>query len=127
MGASGSRTAPGAAAAAGLTTATPHTRPHIRSCIAHPATCKAAVPCPPSEAVCSPLCRRRDRAKQLIGVLGRPALHAKSLGFEHPATGRHMQFTSELPPDFLAALAGLRALSNAGSGKGGRGGGKRRK
>ena len=29
----------------------------------------------------------------------RQALHAKSLGFEHPATGKHMFFESELPED----------------------------
>lgn len=30
----------------------------------------------------------------------RLALHAKSLGFEHPRTGRPMDFDSELPPEF---------------------------
>lgn len=30
----------------------------------------------------------------------RLALHAKSLGFEHPRTGRPMYFDSELPPEF---------------------------
>jgi 23S rRNA pseudouridine1911/1915/1917 synthase len=32
----------------------------------------------------------------------RQALHAKSLGFTHPATGKWMQFNSELPPDMTA-------------------------
>jgi len=31
--------------------------------------------------------------------LGRPALHAKMLGFTHPITGKYMEFTSELPKD----------------------------
>jgi len=37
-------------------------------------------------------------------VLPRQALHAKTLGFEHPTTGKRMQFDSELPDDFSAAL-----------------------
>ncbi len=30
----------------------------------------------------------------------RQALHARTLGFIHPATGKQMDFTSPLPPDF---------------------------
>ena len=37
-------------------------------------------------------------------ILPRQALHAKSLGFKHPATGKWMQFDSELPEDFTAVL-----------------------
>lgn len=33
------------------------------------------------------------------GNLARPALHAKTLGFVHPATKKYMEFTSELPRD----------------------------
>ena len=36
--------------------------------------------------------------------LGRPALHAASLGFEHPRTGEMHRFEAELPPDLLALL-----------------------
>ena len=32
-------------------------------------------------------------------VLPRQALHAKTLGFEHPKTGKFMKFDSELPDD----------------------------
>jgi 23S rRNA pseudouridine1911/1915/1917 synthase len=32
----------------------------------------------------------------------RQALHAKSLGFTHPATGERMQFESELPADMAS-------------------------
>ena len=32
-------------------------------------------------------------------ILPRQALHAKTLGFEHPRTGKWMSFTSELPED----------------------------
>lgn len=38
-------------------------------------------------------------------LMPRQALHAKSLGFEHPKTKKWMQFTSELPEDFVAVLA----------------------
>jgi len=34
----------------------------------------------------------------------RQTLHAKSLGFIHPATGENMFFESDLPPDFQAVL-----------------------
>lgn len=37
-------------------------------------------------------------------LLPRQALHAKSLGFAHPRTGQWLQFDSDLPPDFRAAL-----------------------
>ncbi len=38
-------------------------------------------------------------------ILPRQALHAKSLGFIHPATGKAMRFDSELPKDFQDVLA----------------------
>jgi 23S rRNA pseudouridine1911/1915/1917 synthase len=37
-------------------------------------------------------------------ILPRQALHAKSLGFEHPKTGEWMQFESDLPDDMIATL-----------------------
>jgi 23S rRNA pseudouridine1911/1915/1917 synthase len=37
-------------------------------------------------------------------VLPRQALHAKSLGFTHPATKERMYFESELPEEFEQAL-----------------------
>src|SRR5262247_3815741 len=42
-------------------------------------------------------------ARQALGDLGRQALHAYLLGFEHPATGEYLEFRSELPVD-LARL-----------------------
>ena len=42
-------------------------------------------------------------ARQALGDLGRQALHAYLLGFEHPATGGYLEFRSELPVD-LARL-----------------------
>jgi 23S rRNA pseudouridine1911/1915/1917 synthase len=53
----------------------------------------------------------RDLAVRAIAdALGRQALHARLLGFVHPATGKQMTFTSELPPDMRTALAALEAL-----------------
>ena len=37
-------------------------------------------------------------------VIPRQALHAKSLGFDHPVTGERMSFTSVLPQDMLDVL-----------------------
>ena len=37
-------------------------------------------------------------------LLPRQALHAKTLGFEHPVTGKWMQFDSEIPKDMCLAL-----------------------
>ena len=39
----------------------------------------------------------------------RQALHAASLGFEHPVTGEMLDFTSPLPADLAGLLAALRA------------------
>lgn len=38
-------------------------------------------------------------------LMPRQALHAKSLGFEHPVTGERLYFESELPEDFASALS----------------------
>ena len=52
----------------------------------------------------------RDLGLRAIGeTLGRQALHARLLGFVHPATAERLTFTSELPPDLQTALAALRA------------------
>jgi 23S rRNA pseudouridine1911/1915/1917 synthase len=41
--------------------------------------------------------------------LGRQALHAQVLGFDHPSTGEHLRFESPFPADFARALERLRA------------------
>ena len=38
-------------------------------------------------------------------ILPRQALHAKTLGFVHPRTGKHMQFNSELPEDLSDCIS----------------------
>lgn len=51
---------------------------------------------------------RRQMFKNLFKFLSRQCLHAKTLGFEHPVTGKQMQFDSVLPDDFAHVLAMLR-------------------
>lgn len=45
-----------------------------------------------------------------MSVFGRPALHAKTLGFRHPETDEHLAFGSELAEDFQAFRVALEAL-----------------
>lgn len=45
-----------------------------------------------------------------IEALGRQALHAKTLGFEHPSTGKHLTFESKLPPDMQSLMDQLALL-----------------
>jgi 23S rRNA pseudouridine1911/1915/1917 synthase len=55
-----------------------------------------------------------ESAQSALADLGRQALHAHILAFEHPVTGKLMRFHSELPPD-LARLHGKLAASKADS------------
>jgi len=50
-----------------------------------------------------------DRARAALAALGRQALHASALGFEHPITGERLQFESQPPKDFARLLRVLRA------------------
>ena len=47
------------------------------------------------------------RARGNDAALGRPALHAAHLGFEHPATSRRLRFESPLPDDLIEWIADL--------------------
>ena len=47
-------------------------------------------------------------AAEALAALGRQALHAALLGFEHPVTGEAMQFESEMPADMQRLLVALR-------------------
>lgn len=53
---------------------------------------------------------RRQVVQQVVKALNRPALHAKTLGFEHPVSKEKLEFTSALPDDFQTALDRLRAV-----------------
>ncbi|HBA89901.1 MAG TPA: RluA family pseudouridine synthase [Geobacter sp.] len=45
--------------------------------------------------------------KQMIKSMGRQALHAKTLGFLHPVSGKYLEFDTELPPDMAGIVAYL--------------------
>lgn len=51
-----------------------------------------------------------EGVKKLVTDLGRPALHALTLGFEHPVSGKRLMFDSPLAEDFASVLAALRHL-----------------
>ncbi len=48
-----------------------------------------------------------------FAVCPRQALHARTLGFVHPATGEEMNFDSELPPDMAQLIARWRNFCNS--------------
>jgi 23S rRNA pseudouridine1911/1915/1917 synthase len=52
--------------------------------------------------------KQRSEAKNLLAIMQRQALHAKKLGFIHPATGTLIRFDSELPDDMKRVLELLR-------------------
>lgn len=51
---------------------------------------------------------RKQMFNNLFANLKRQCLHAKTLGFEHPRTGKFVTFDSELPGDFQQVLGTLR-------------------
>lgn len=50
---------------------------------------------------------------RIAAALGRHALHARVLGFEHPVTRQTLRFEREPPEDFATALAALRRWAAA--------------
>jgi 23S rRNA pseudouridine1911/1915/1917 synthase len=52
-----------------------------------------------------------EKARAAVERLGRQALHAATLGFEHPVTGDEMMFESELPEDLAELMAALEEAS----------------
>ncbi len=48
-------------------------------------------------------------SREALGELDRQALHAATLGFPHPVTGKQLTFESELPPDLARLRAALAA------------------
>jgi 23S rRNA pseudouridine1911/1915/1917 synthase len=47
-------------------------------------------------------------ASRAAAAIGRQALHAARLAFDHPRTGRRLSFEAPLPADFQRALGVLR-------------------
>lgn len=41
-------------------------------------------------------------------LIGRQALHAETLGFDHPANGKHLEFTKDIPKDMKRLIERLR-------------------
>lgn len=50
-------------------------------------------------------------AAELANTFPRQALHAATLGFEHPVTGENLSFTSPLPADLTALIVALRGAA----------------
>ena len=48
--------------------------------------------------------KKAQQAANLLKLIRRQALHAKTIGFVHPGTGEILRFDSELPEDFEAVL-----------------------
>ncbi len=46
--------------------------------------------------------------RKQIATLGRQALHARTLGFIHPATGEYLEFSVDMPEDMAALVLHLR-------------------
>jgi len=57
--------------------------------------------------------RLPDAPKAAVLALGRQALHAAELGFEHPTTGEEMLFVAPLPPDLAELEAALAPYDRA--------------
>jgi 23S rRNA pseudouridine1911/1915/1917 synthase len=53
--------------------------------------------------------RLPEDAQAALATLGRQALHAAILGFEHPRSGEFLRFESPLPNDLAALIEALRA------------------
>jgi 23S rRNA pseudouridine1911/1915/1917 synthase len=55
----------------------------------------------------------RGPVREALGRISRPALHAAGLRFEHPATGKTLEFASVLPEDMreAARILGIRAVT----------------
>ncbi|GAB4374690.1 MAG: RluA family pseudouridine synthase [Kiloniellaceae bacterium] len=51
-----------------------------------------------------------EAAQAALAALGRQALHAKTLGFQHPVTGDALQFESVLPSDISALISSLESF-----------------
>jgi 23S rRNA pseudouridine1911/1915/1917 synthase len=56
---------------------------------------------------------RRPPLAELAAALGRQALHAAVLAFDHPITGEPLAFESSLPPDMQALVEALREVTSA--------------
>jgi 23S rRNA pseudouridine1911/1915/1917 synthase len=58
------------------------------------------------------------RAREVAAELGRQALHARVLAFDHPRTGERLRFVTPPPEDMRAAIAKLERAGRGGGGAG---------
>lgn len=57
----------------------------------------------------------RQFVENAFSLLPRQALHAKTLGFVHPISGKKLRFSADLPPDMTACLEKWRAYARHSS------------
>lgn len=57
--------------------------------------------------------RLPEDLRAIVDTLGRQALHAAELGFEHPATGEELFFEAPLPPDLVTLDDALQPFNKA--------------
>jgi 23S rRNA pseudouridine1911/1915/1917 synthase len=58
--------------------------------------------------------KQRSEVQAFLALINRQALHAKTLSFIHPSTGKKMEFDSPLPRDFSGVLDAVRRASAEG-------------
>lgn len=56
--------------------------------------------------------KHMDKINDVLEMIDRQALHAAILGFNHPSTGKYVEFSSPLPEDMRNLLGFLRSIGN---------------
>jgi 23S rRNA pseudouridine1911/1915/1917 synthase len=56
--------------------------------------------------------KKAQHARNLLSLISRQTLHAKTIGFMHPATAEKLRFDSELPDDFQKVIDALKGNRN---------------
>jgi 23S rRNA pseudouridine1911/1915/1917 synthase len=52
--------------------------------------------------------KKKEEVQHFLKIINRQALHAKTIGFIHPATKEHLKFDSDLPADMQEVLDALK-------------------
>jgi 23S rRNA pseudouridine1911/1915/1917 synthase len=60
----------------------------------------------------SNLTKIKSRVQNLLEIMPRQALHAKTLGFIHPHSKQFVKFDSDLPDDILQLIEKLKFVKN---------------
>jgi tRNA pseudouridine synthase 2 len=56
----------------------------------------------------------KERVMGIVEEFGRPALHAATLGFTHPASGEFVKFSAPVPMDMTTVVEALRGDIHGG-------------